>query len=116
MRYGTLPRRGSLSCARRHNWTCGFDTFPSSPLEHLVAKSRAQSRPDPFWAFVDENPELAQEIAFQIGFLAGKVAQGASAKAFKRLPPQLGNILPDLAQAALRFLPSFQPLVSRSFL
>ena len=70
-----------------------------------MARSRAQSRPDPFWAFVDENPELAQEIAFQIGFLAGKVAQGASAKAFKRLPPQLGNILPDLAQAALRFLP-----------
>lgn len=70
-----------------------------------MAKSRAKTRPDPFWAFVEENPELAQEIAFQIGFLAGKVTHGASAKALKRLPPQIGNILPELAQAALRFLP-----------
>jgi len=71
-----------------------------------VANHRQKSQPGLFWTFVNENPKLASSIAFEIGFLAGKISRGASLDQLKKLSPSMANALPQIAQAALRYLPA----------
>ena len=71
-----------------------------------VSKPRPKSEPGLFWAFVNENPKLASSIAFEIGFLAGKISRGASFDQLKKLSPNMANVLPQIAQAALKYLPA----------
>jgi hypothetical protein len=75
-------------------------------LEIAVPKPRQKSQPGLFWAFVNENPKLASSIAFEIGFLAGKISRGASLDQLKQLSPSMANALPQIAQAALKYLPA----------
>jgi hypothetical protein len=49
---------------------------------------------------------LASSIAFEIGFLAGKISRGASFDQLRKLSPNMANALPQIAQAALKFLPA----------
>jgi len=79
-----------------------------------VAKTRQKSYGDQFWTFVTENPELAATIAFEIGAVAGRFTGGVSMKRISKLPPNIANIthaVPQLAQAALRYLPGPSPSI-----
>src|SRR5689334_9725842 len=82
--------------------------------ESAVAKARQKSYGDQFWTFVTENPELAATIAFEIGAVAGKLTSGVSMKRLSKLPPNFSNItnaVPQLAQAALKYLPGTSPSI-----
>ena len=79
-----------------------------------MAKARQKSYGDQFWTFVSENPELAATIAFEIGAVAGRLTGGVSMKRISKLPPDLSNItnaVPQLAQAALKYLPGRSPSI-----
>lgn len=79
-----------------------------------MAKGRQKSYGDQFWTFVTENPELAATIAFEIGAVAGRLTSGVSMKRISKLPPNLTNItnaVPQLAQAALKYLPGPSPSI-----
>lgn len=79
-----------------------------------MAKAQQKSYGDQFWTFVTENPELAATIAFEIGAVAGRLTSGVSMKRITRLPPKLTNIsnaVPQLAQAALKYLPGPSPSI-----
>jgi hypothetical protein len=80
----------------------------------VVAKARQKSHGDQFWTFVTENPELAATIAFEIGAVAGRLTGGVSMKRISRLPSNVANItnaVPQLAQAALKYLPGPSPSI-----
>lgn len=79
-----------------------------------MAKAQQKSYGDQFWTFVTENPELAATIAFEIGAVAGRLTSGVSMKRITKLPPNIANIttaVPQLAQAALRYLPGPSPSI-----
>ena len=79
-----------------------------------MAKARQKSYGDHFWTFVSENPELAATIAFEIGAVAGRLTGGVSMKRISKLPSNVANItnaVPQLAQAALKYLPGPSPSI-----
>jgi len=79
-----------------------------------VAKARHKSYGDQFWTFVTENPELAATIAFEIGAVAGRLTGDVSVKRISKLPSNLAHItnaVPQLAQAALKYLPGPSPSI-----
>lgn len=78
-----------------------------------MTKVRQKSYGDHFWAFIHENPEWVAATAFGIGMAAGKLTNAASLKRIKTLSPEFANAVPQLAQAALKYLrgqsPKLQP-------
>jgi hypothetical protein len=74
-----------------------------------VTKARRKSYSDHFWAFVQQNPELATAIAFEVGAVAGTFTAGTSLKRVSRLPTKVAHAVPKLAHAALKYLPEPSP-------
>lgn len=79
-----------------------------------MAKVRQKSYGNDFWAFINEKPRLTAAIAFGIGTIAGKLTSGASLKRIKKLSPEFTNAVPQLAQAALEYLPGRSPSLQPS--
>lgn len=78
-----------------------------------MAKVRQKSYGDHLRAFLHENPKWAAATAFGVGMVAGKLASGASLKRIKTLSPEFANV-PQLAQAALKYLPGQSPSLQPS--
>jgi hypothetical protein len=66
-----------------------------------------------FWNFIEKNPKLAADIAFQVGVLAGVASKEASrllAKKRPLLPKHIPDLVPKmLTAAALKYLPGHSP-------
>lgn len=73
-----------------------------------MAAKRSSSPLNGFWQFVEDNPKLAADLAFQVGYWAGKAVDDVKAlKGAGKKMAQLRTMLPPgFAEAALRLLPS----------
>ena len=61
------------------------------------------------WAFLADNPELAASLAFEVGYLAGKLTTVLIPRTKKRSTALGINVMeniPHLSQLALKYLPA----------
>jgi hypothetical protein len=70
-----------------------------------VAKAHDKSFPGVLWTLVTDNPKLASAVAFEVGYIAGKLTGGTAMKNIK-FSPEFASVMPQLAQAALALLPA----------
>jgi hypothetical protein len=73
-----------------------------------MAQAKTKSLSDIFWSFVDEHPEAAAGLAFQLGTWAGEATDAKKAwKIARKFPSKIQDTMPEsVSEAALRFLPS----------
>jgi hypothetical protein len=74
----------------------------------FMARAKTKSLSDIFWSFVEEHPEAAAGLAFQLGTWAGAATDTKKAwKTAKNFPSKIHDTLPQsISEAALRLLPS----------
>ena len=74
----------------------------------IMPQTKAKSLADIFWSFVEEHPEAAAGLAFQLGLWAGEATDTKKAlKSARRFPSKIREAMPQsISEAALRFLPS----------
>jgi hypothetical protein len=90
-------------------------TVALGPEVDELAKPRRKIEGNLFLRFIEENPKLVQAIAFEAGFLAGRITKSRSMKKLQFSPAFLRK-LPAFTEAALKYLPaataSLQPALN----
>ncbi len=73
-----------------------------------MAQAKSITLSDIFWSFVEEHPEAAAGLAFQLGTWAGEATDTKKAwKTAKSFPSKIQDAMPQsISEATLRFLPS----------